>query len=110
MVKQHWHYVACCKSHTGVTKVCSKISGKQCWHHVADTEYVNPAGGIRSSIPGVMSAVLQKGLEQLKAVYTEAEQAGITSLGTLMFQDILMLYILPDGIWLQPRVQPNYIC
>jgi hypothetical protein len=32
-----------------------------------------------------MSAVLQKGLEQLKAVYTEAEQAGITSLGTLIF-------------------------
>ncbi len=44
-----------------------------------------PAGGVHSSIPGLMSAVLQKGLEQLKAVYTEAEQAGITSLGTLIF-------------------------
>ena len=42
-----------------------------------------------------MSAVLQKGLEQLKAVYTEAEQAGITSLGTLMSQQILTLQILP---------------
>lgn len=32
-------------------------------------------------LPSLFSAVLHKGLEQLKAVYTEAEQAGITSLG-----------------------------
>ncbi len=57
-----------------------------------------------------MSAVLQKGLEQLKAVYKEAEQAGITSLGTPTFQQILTLQILPYGIWLQPRVQLIYIC
>ncbi|KAA6419700.1 MAG: hypothetical protein FRX49_10424, partial [Trebouxia sp. A1-2] len=41
------------------------------------------SGGFHSSLPGVMSAVLQKSLEQLKAVYTEAEQAGITSLESL---------------------------
>lgn len=86
--------------------VCSNIIGKQHWHHVACSKSVCalvwsaqhqslPAGGLRGSIPGVMSAVLQKGLEQLKAVYTEAEQAGITSLGTLMSQQILTLQILP---------------
>lgn len=83
--KQHWHHVACYKSHTSITNVCLKSSVKLHWHHAADREYVCPADGVHSSIPGVMSAVLQKGLEQLKAVYTEAEQAGITSLGTLIF-------------------------
>ena len=104
--KQHRHHVTCSKSHMCIGVVCSNIIGKQHWHHVACSKSVCalvwsaqhqslPAGGLRGSIPGVMSAVLQKGLEQLKAVYTEAEQAGITSLGTLMSQQILTLQILP---------------
>jgi len=38
--KQHWHHVACCRSHMGIMMVCSKISGKQRRHHVAGRESV----------------------------------------------------------------------
>lgn len=41
------------------------------------------AGSAHGSMPSLLSSALQRGLNQLKAVYTEAEQAGISSLGTL---------------------------
>ena len=53
------------------------------------------AGGAHSSTPITLAGVLQKGMEQLKAVHTEAEQAGITSLGTKSSPHALLLAYSP---------------